>query len=151
MRVQGHGTIIQISSVGGRVAFPMYSLYHGTKWAVEGFSESLQYELRSLGIRIKIVEPGLIKTAFYDEGRVHVPSGEEAYSIFVKKVEQLSMDAGKRGASPEVVARTILRAANDQSYRMRYSIGFPAPIILILKRILPDRWFSWLIRRTYGI
>ena len=60
------GTIINITSVGGRLSFPLYSLYNSTKWAVEGFSESLQYELRQFGIKVKLIEPGAIKTDFYD-------------------------------------------------------------------------------------
>src|SRR5215216_677679 len=64
-RARGAGTFINISSMGGRITFPLYSVYHATKWAVEGFSESLQFELRQLNIKVKIVEPGPIKTDFY--------------------------------------------------------------------------------------
>ena len=64
MRERGAGTIVQISSMGGRITFPLYSPYHATKWAVEGFSESLHYELTALNIKLKLVEPGLIKTDF---------------------------------------------------------------------------------------
>lgn len=152
MRVQGHGTIIQVSSMGGRLAFPMYSIYHGTKWAVEGFSESLQYEVEPFGIRIKLVEPGAIKTDFYSVGRVHVNSGTEPeYDNFVKKVEAVSMEAGKNGSPAELVAKTILRAANDKGKRLRYKIGYPAPLLLSLKRWLPEQWFFSLIRKTYRL
>jgi NADP-dependent 3-hydroxy acid dehydrogenase YdfG len=64
-REQRRGFIVNVASVGGRVTFPLYSLYHATKWAVEGFSESLQYELEQFNIRVKIIEPGPIKTDFY--------------------------------------------------------------------------------------
>jgi NAD(P)-dependent dehydrogenase (short-subunit alcohol dehydrogenase family) len=63
-REQKSGVIVNISSVAGRATFPFYSLYHGTKWAVEGFSESLNFELAPFGIRVKLVEPGVIKTDF---------------------------------------------------------------------------------------
>ena len=66
MRESGGGTILNVSSVGGRITFPLYSVYHATKWAVEGFSESLQFELRQFNIHMKIVEPGPIRTEFYD-------------------------------------------------------------------------------------
>src|SRR6478672_4223382 len=64
-REQKRGVIVNVASMGGRVTFPLYSVYHSTKWAVEGFSESLAYELRPFGIRVKIVEPGVIRTDFY--------------------------------------------------------------------------------------
>lgn len=64
-REQKRGHIVNIASVAGRITFPAYSLYHATKWAVEGFSESLQYELEQFNIRVKIIEPGPIKTDFY--------------------------------------------------------------------------------------
>ena len=64
-RLRQQGVLINVSSIGGRMTFPLYSPYHGTKWAVDGFSESLQYELRQFNIKIKIIEPGAIKTNFY--------------------------------------------------------------------------------------
>jgi short-subunit dehydrogenase len=63
-REQKRGTIVNVASIGGRVTFPFYSLYNSTKWAVEGFSESLQYELEQFNIRVKIIEPGPIKPIF---------------------------------------------------------------------------------------
>ena len=68
-REQKRGTIVNVASVGGRITFPFYSLYHATKWAVEGFRESLQYELEQFNIRVKIIEPGPIKTDFYDRSQ----------------------------------------------------------------------------------
>ena len=63
-RSQKNGVIINIASMGGRISFPYFSLYHSTKWAVDGFCESLQYELASFGIKVKIIEPGAIKQIF---------------------------------------------------------------------------------------
>lgn len=65
-RNRKEGMIINISSVAGRSTFPFQSLYHGTKWAIEGISEGLQYELKKLNIKVKIVEPGMVKTNLYD-------------------------------------------------------------------------------------
>jgi NADP-dependent 3-hydroxy acid dehydrogenase YdfG len=64
-RLRQQGILVNVASMGGRVAFPIYSPYHATKWAVDGFSESLQYELRQFNIKVKIIEPGAIKTDFY--------------------------------------------------------------------------------------
>ncbi|HRH43553.1 MAG TPA: SDR family oxidoreductase, partial [Pyrinomonadaceae bacterium] len=86
-REQKRGTIVNVASVGGRITFPLYSLYHGTKWAVEGFSESLQYELKPFNIKVKIIEPGPIKTDFYDRSMdLTKKDGLTAYDSFIEKV-----------------------------------------------------------------
>ncbi len=152
MRTQKKGTIVQIASVGGRVAFPLYSIYHGTKWAVEGFTESLQYEVAPFNIRLKLVEPGAIKTEFYGRSRAFMkPDYTNDYNEFVKKCEAVSMDAGDKGASAESVARVIFKAANDSSPKMRYPIAYPANLLLPLKRLLPETWFFWMVRQSYKI
>ncbi|MBI3219528.1 MAG: SDR family oxidoreductase [Bacteroidetes bacterium] len=152
MRSQKKGTIVQIASVGGRVAFPLYSIYHGTKWAVEGFTESLQYEVAPFNIRLKLIEPGAIKTEFYGRSRAFMkPDYTNDYNEFVKKCEAVSMDAGDKGASAESVARVIFKAANDSSKKMRYPIAFPANLLLPLKRLLPETWFFWMVRQSYKL
>ncbi len=152
MREQRGGVIVQIASVGGRVAFPLYSIYHGTKWAVEGFTESLQYEVKDFDIRLKLVEPGAIKTEFYGRSRAFVkPDYTSAYDAFVKQCGSVNMDAGNRGASSETVAKVIFSAANDTSFKMRYPIAYPANVLLPLKRLLPERLFFWTVRQSYKI
>jgi NAD(P)-dependent dehydrogenase (short-subunit alcohol dehydrogenase family) len=152
MREQNGGTIVQIASVGGRVAFPLYSIYHGTKWAVEGFTESLQYEVKDFNIKLKLIEPGAIKTEFYGRSRAFTkPDYTTAYDAFVKKCETVSMDAGAKGASAEAVAKIIFKAANDASSRMRYPIAYPANVLLPLKRWMPERLFFWAVRQSYKI
>jgi short-subunit dehydrogenase len=152
MREQKSGTIVQIASVGGRVAFPLYSIYHGTKWAVEGFTESLQYEVAPFNIKLKLIEPGAIKTEFYGRSRAFMkPNYTHDYDAFVKQCESVSMDAGDKGASPEAVAKVIFKAANDRSTKMRYPIAYPANVLLPLKRILPERLFFWAVRNSYKI
>lgn len=152
MRSQKGGVIVQIASVGGRVAFPLYSIYHGTKWAVEGFTESLQYEVKNFNIRLKLVEPGAIKTEFYGRSRAFTkPDYTHEYDALVKQCEAVSMDAGEKGASSESVARVIFQAATDTSTKMRYPIAFPANVLLPLKRLLPERLFFWMVRQTYKI
>lgn len=152
MREQKSGTIVQIASVGGRVTFPLYSIYHGTKWAVEGFTESLQYELKNFNVRLKLVEPGAIKTEFYGRSRAFMkPDYTTDYDAFVKQCERVSMDAGDKGAAPQAVAKVIFKAANDPSSKMRYPIAYPANLLLPLKRILPERLFFWMVRQSYKI
>lgn len=147
MRDQGGGTILQISSMGGRVTFPLYSIYHASKWAVEGFSESLHYELEPFNINVKLIEPGAIKTDFYGRSRRFI-RGENlpTYHDFVDRMERFAQTAGDNGEAPEVVAKAIFKAATDGSRRMRYAVGQPAPLLLALRRILPDRLFFGLIK-----
>lgn len=152
MRPAGIGTIIQVASMGGRLTFPLYSIYHASKWAVEGFSESLQYELGQHGIRVKIIEPGVIHTEFYGSSRAFVkPARGLGYDNFVTKVEKVSQSSGANGKSPEVVAKTILRAANDESRKLRYIVGSPAPMLLALRKLLPERVFFWIVKKNYRI
>jgi NAD(P)-dependent dehydrogenase (short-subunit alcohol dehydrogenase family) len=112
MRRQQGGTIVQVASMGGRVTFPLYSVYHGTKWAVEGFSESLAFELRPFGIRMRLVEPGAIRTDFYGRSRepIGAPIGA-GYDDLVARCEAISprlaasLSGGTPGAAPHGAAK----------------------------------------------
>jgi NAD(P)-dependent dehydrogenase (short-subunit alcohol dehydrogenase family) len=152
MREQGGGTIVQISSLAGRITFPLFTIYHASKWAVEGFSESLQFELAPHNIRVKIVEPGAIKTEFYGSSRAFTkPDYTDVYDDFVARCEKVSATTGARGADPAVVASTIFRACTDTSARLRYPVAYPSGLLLTLRRILPERWFLGVIRKSYRI
>jgi NAD(P)-dependent dehydrogenase (short-subunit alcohol dehydrogenase family) len=146
-RARKSGTLINISSIGGRLTFPLYSLYHSTKWAVEGLSESLQYELAPLNIRVKIVEPGPIKTDFYersaDRNLKLAPDYQEFYDRVMPKMDQV----GSTGSPPEVVAEAIFKAATDRSDRVRYAVGKSARLLLTLRKLLPESWFYSFIRQ----
>lgn len=152
MRPAKKGTIIQVASMGGRLTFPSYSIYHASKWAVEGFSEALNYEAGLFGIRIKIIEPGVIKTEFYGSSRALVkPLPGTGYDEFVAKVEKVSQGSGANGRPPEQVAKTIIKAANDPGRKLRYAVGSPAPLLLALRKLLPERVFFWIVRKNYRI
>ncbi|GAC1501476.1 MAG: oxidoreductase [Candidatus Saccharimonadales bacterium] len=152
MRQQEGGIIIQVASMGGRLTFPLYSIYHATKWAVEGFSESLGYELQQFNIKVKIIEPGAIKTDFYGSSRQFIsPERDSGYDIFTEKVEKVSQSAGLNGEDPAKVAKTIFTAATDNKNKVRYVVGKPAPILLLLRRLLSDRMFMFLIKKNYKI
>jgi NAD(P)-dependent dehydrogenase (short-subunit alcohol dehydrogenase family) len=151
LRARGGGSIVQVASMGGRLAFPLFSIYHATKWAVEGFTESLHYELRAAKIRLKLIEPGTIKTEFYGRSRVVVGSELPDYREIVERAERVSQAPARDGVAPEVVAHAIERAALHRGRRMRFPIGRPAPLLLALKRVLPESWFFSLIARSYGL
>lgn len=148
-RAQGGGILIQIASMGGRITFPLYSIYHGSKWAVEGFSESLHYELDPVNIRIKLIEPGVIKTEFYGRSREFVMRDDlDMYKPFVNHVEKISQGFGSRGVSPETVAKVIFRAATDNKRQFRYVVGYPAPLLLGLRKWLPDQIFFAILKHV---
>jgi NAD(P)-dependent dehydrogenase (short-subunit alcohol dehydrogenase family) len=150
-REQKGGMLINVSSMGGRVGFPMYSIYNSTKWAVEGFSEALQYELKPLNIKVKVIEPGVIQTDFYDRSldKTDVSPFGDAYSRILAGAEKnLGNDAVQKGAKPLAVAQTIYRAANDSSLRLRYAIGQDASLVWMMRRLLPESSFFRLIEKV---
>lgn len=147
-----NGTIINVSSVAGRITFPAFSLYHGSKWAVEGFSESLHYELRHLGIKVRIIEPGAIKTDFYSRSMDFlIDDILTEYEKYARAVRTMMERAGGAGVAPDVVARTIYKAANDRSHKLRYPVGFPAPVLIPLRKLLPESWFFRIVRAAMEI
>ncbi len=146
-RERRRGTIVNVTSVGGLITFPVYSVYHATKWAVEGFAEALQYELRQFNIRIKNIEPGAIKTDFYDRSQdLFKKDGLTAYDAYAQVAVANTQKAGEAAPGPEVVAKKIFQAANSRSYRLRYAAGPQAPALLVLRRLLPLCWFRGIVR-----
>jgi NAD(P)-dependent dehydrogenase (short-subunit alcohol dehydrogenase family) len=141
------GMIINVSSVGGRITFPLFSLYHATKWAVEGFSESLQYELKQFDIKVKLIEPGPIKTDFYGRSQVIFQKDSLTdYDDYQNMVIPNVVKSGEKGSSPEVVAKTIFKAATDGRRKLRYPVGGGAPAILLLRKLIPNSWFYRIIQ-----
>jgi short-subunit dehydrogenase len=152
MRPSGGGTIIQISSMGGKITFPLYSIYHATKFAVEGFTESLQYELDQFNIKMKLVEPGPIVTEFYGRSRQFVkPADNTLYDAFIHKFNNAAEKVMKDAEGPEVVAKTIYKAATDQGNRMRYAVGKPGPLLLKIRKLLSDNTFFWMVKKSYNL
>ena len=138
------GQFLNVSSVGGRMAFPYISLYHGTKWAVEGFSESLRMELRNLGIGVKIIEPGGVKTDFASRSiDLVVPEKYEDYQEDFNKFNSKMMEIVESGNSStsEYLAEEIYKAATDGKDRLRYLIGEDAKEYMATRKQLGDEEF----------
>ena len=145
-REQKRGTIVNVASMGGRITFPLYSIYHASKWAVEGFSESLQYEVKEFNIKVKIIEPGPIKTDFYDRSMsISKREGLSAFDNFVARALPNLQRAGETAPDGSIVAQAIYDAVTDDSWKMRYPVNTRG--VLALRRILPDAIFLPLIRR----
>jgi NADP-dependent 3-hydroxy acid dehydrogenase YdfG len=146
-REQKRGTIVNVASMGGRITFPLYSLYHATKWAVEGFSEALQFEVKEFNIKIKIIEPGPIKTDFYDRSQsITKKEGLTAYDNFVARALPNLQKAGETGPDGSLVAHVIYDAVTDDSWRMRYPAN--SRLVLAARRLLPDSVFFPIIRKA---
>ncbi len=142
MRENRSGTIINISSIGGQVTFPLGSLYHGTKFAVEGISEALHYELEPLGIAVRIVEPGMIKTDF--GGRSFDFAVDENLPEYGPMAESMGRLFGRLASSPsepEVVAKVIWAAANETSNTLRFRAGPDAHSLLEQRKQQDDASF----------
>lgn len=147
-REQGEGTLVNVASMGGRLTFPFYSVYHATKWAVDGFTESLAFELAPLGIRVKLIEPGAIKTDFYERSADFVHDRElSAYNAIVDKGMRRMGNAVNKGAEADAVADAIWKAATDGSSRLRYVIGNDAKGLLAMRRVVPDGVYRSLIAK----
>lgn len=146
-RNQNGGVIINVASMGGRTAFAFYSLYNGSKWAVEGFSEALYLELREFNIKVKIIEPGLVKTDFYGRSKVVLEKKDlNVYNNLVKRAEKHFNNLETIGSHPRVVAKTIYKAATDNSWKLRYQTGKFGKTQSIIRKLFPDRLFHSIIR-----
>lgn len=153
-RANKSGMFINITSIGGKVTFPVSSMYHATKFAVEGFSESLQYELASIGVRVKIVEPGGVATDF--SGRSLDFQHDNAlteYNPFVTQVMSTyqNMMAPERMSAPEIIAGVIYTAATDGKDQLRYRAGDDAEQILTARKNMPDAEFFGMMKGMMGM
>ena len=149
-RARSSGVIINISSVGGVAAFPLFSLYHGTKWAVEGLSESLNFELNPFGIRVKLVEPGRIKTDFGTRSLdILKKPGLTAYDDFVSRF--LAARSAATGAPPELVAEVIWQAATDGTGQLRYIAGDDAKFIIETRSRISQEEYNRMVRERFGV
>ena len=147
-REQKRGTIVNISSLSGRAAIPFSSLYSATKYGVEGFSESIRYELEPFGIKVKLIEPGPINTDFYD--RSGDIARKEGLHIYDEKMEAFMDFMGKGGkTAPDgsAVAEVIYNAVTAGSKRLRYTINTKG--MLFLKRILPEALYHGTVKKIF--
>jgi NADP-dependent 3-hydroxy acid dehydrogenase YdfG len=151
-RRQCSGVIVNISSIGGKITFPLGTLYHGSKFAVEGLSEALHYELLPLGVRVKIIEPGMVQTDF--AGRSFDFSNDATLSEYQPLVGAFMSALGPMAAqaSPaDAVAEVIYRATIDESDQLRYEAGLDAQHMLGARRASDDATFIGGMRSQFGL
>jgi NADP-dependent 3-hydroxy acid dehydrogenase YdfG len=142
-RSKKEGLVINITSMGGLITFPLYSVYHATKWAVEGFMESLHFELRQFNIRVKNIEPGAIKTEF-ENALDFVDT--EAYHAYVSQAHANMLETYKTAPGAAIVAQTVYRAATDGSNLLRYPTDAQGKMLLFLRWLLPNSWYFGIVR-----
>ena len=144
MRLQKSGTIINISSGAGQVGFPGISAYVSTKFAIEGFSESLTYELLPYGIKVVIIEPGVIKTNFFRNCKVseHSVKKNSTYSPSLDKFQRNIELMQEHATSPTDVAKVIIQVLGNNEPKQRYIVGNDVAMILEAKKNLSDNEFK---------
>lgn len=149
MRERGSGCIINVGSVSGRVGFPGYGPYAASKFAVEGYSESLRHEMSPYGVRVVLVEPGAFRTAIWHKGLARIVSHENSpYRERLEAVLRYSRLAGQKAPDPGQVAHLIARISAKRSPRLRYPVGQGARAMLWGKERLPWKWLEWIVGRA---
>ena len=148
MRKQKSGTIINLSSMGGKIYTPFGAWYHATKHAIEGFSDCLRIELHQFNIKVAIIEPGLIKTEFGDV--MFQPMMDRSKGTpYEECVNAMAKNFGESGGSdPIVIARAIAHASESSNPKRRYVAGARAGALLFLRGWLGDGVFDALMLST---
>ena len=136
MRKRGEGRIINIGSILGLIPAPYMATYAATKHAVEGFSESLDHELRTRGIRVSVIEPGYTNTHF-EANTQEVDAKLEEYTVARKALAKLIKIAVAGGDDPKIVANVVLKAANAKHPKLRYAAGKLACRLSFLRKFAP--------------
>jgi short-subunit dehydrogenase len=157
MRAQRSGTIINISSMGGKLVTPLGGWYHASKYAVEALSDALRMETAQFGINVVVVEPGSIRTEWgaIAAESVKDTSAKGAYSTMADRVATAlaasSQPDARMTSAPSVIGKTIVEIVKARRPRTRYRVGFGSTPMIFLRRLLSDRAFDAIIRRAVGI
>tara|TARA_B100001123_G_C15190171_1_gene978994 strand:+ start:149 stop:982 length:834 start_codon:yes stop_codon:yes gene_type:complete len=152
MRKQKSGNIVNVSSVAGRIGFPVTPAYISSKFALEGLSECLRFELGSFGINVIIIEPGVIKTNFFDSMKMAKKSDSDSvYNEITSKVVSGVKMMAEMGTDPKEVADTIIKSINAENPLPRYIVGNDAMMFLESKKMKTDIEFeNYIKKELYG-
>jgi NAD(P)-dependent dehydrogenase (short-subunit alcohol dehydrogenase family) len=153
LRRQGAGHIVMISSITGRMGLPGVGSYAASKFALEGWAESLRLEMKPLGIQVVLVEPGSFETDIWSRNAILSAQTQDANSPNAARIARLRSrrERGKLKANPQIVADGIAAILDDPHPRLRYVFGWDARLGLALKRLLPSRVLEWLLIKVSGI
>lgn len=144
MRRQKDGLIINTSSMGGKIYTPLGAWYHASKHAIEGFSDCLRMEVKEFGIKVVVLEPGMINTGFNATvgQNFSYESKNGAYSRLVNGYIKAMENNPTPGSSPEVISRTVLKIINARNPKTRYLVGRGGKLLVGIRRIFGDRFFD---------
>jgi len=153
MRAQRSGAIVNVSSVLGRMAIPFSGPYVASKFALEGLTETLRYELAPWNIKVVLIEPGFIATNFQQNAQLAqaAQSKDSPYALFKQASGRRVQRNISRAAPPERVAETIYRAITHPTPKLRYAVGRDARLVLPLRRFLPEGLFERILKRQLGL
>ncbi len=154
MRERGGGRVVNISSVGGRMTFPLGGAYHATKYAVEAMSDALRMEVAQFGIGVVVIEPGYIKTGFTGVSIDHFEkyrSADSPYGLFIDETGGLEQKLERFAAPPRAVSKAIEKAITARRPRARYVAPWINAIGPWLAQRLPTRLLDWVFRRATGL
>lgn len=157
MRKQNSGgTIVNVSSVGGRIGVPVLSAYQSTKFALEGLSESMSYELEPFGIKVVIIEPGFIRTNIVNSSTSAQKALDPKSPYFpltqkVKNHFKSMMENASSSSPPEEVAKVILQAITSKNPQLRYTVGNDAATIIQARMNMPDKEFRKMVIQNFSL
>src|SRR5919197_1248482 len=153
MRKQRGGIIVNITSLGGRISFPLNSAYHATKFALEGLSESIQYELEPFGIKIIVIEPGGVDSNFLKNLKMAAKTSDPFKSPY-RSIESSMSEYFKQWAQntihPSEVAKVVLQAITSDTPDFRYVVGKDAATFLETRRSMSDREFQNFMKKQFN-
>jgi NAD(P)-dependent dehydrogenase (short-subunit alcohol dehydrogenase family) len=156
---KGSGRIVNIGSIGGRMATPFQGAYNASKFAMEALTDSLRMELKPWGIHVSIVEPGNIDTPIWQKGLGQadvllekMPAyGRELYDPVVDAARQAAEKSAQAGIPPSAVAKAVVHALTAEKPKTRYVVGTDARIQAVVARLVPDGVKDWLVAREMGL
>lgn len=154
-RARKAGTFVNITSIGGLITLPYFSLYHGTKWALEGFTESLRFELEPFNIKVRLVEPGGVSTDFAGRSLDMTTNDADidAYNAHLQKIMVAYMDENRalQRSAPVQIAEVIFEAATSESDQMKYVAGEDAKQLWQARQNMPLEDFHAMIKANFGL
>ena len=151
LRSNKEGVIINFSSIGGRIGFPFNSMYHASKFAIEGLTESLQYELNPLGIKIKLIEPGVYNTQLIASSEWSTVDDDSDYKKTLDAIGPAYEAMSSSDQDPQEVADITFTAATDGTETLRYPIGADAEQMLTARSQMTDVEFKRMLTSALGL
>jgi len=150
MRKQHRGTIVNVTSMGGRIAIPFDSFYHASKFALEGLSESLQYEIEPFGVKVVLIEPGAVKSDFWKNLKLTDNIEDSPYRQVIQKLTESFEKMTQNAILPEQVARIILKTVISDNPDFRNIVGEDAKSILEARSNNSDKEFQTFMKKQFG-